>query len=149
MLGCGSTIISILDGDVEHKFECTENCKDKSSCNCRALREKYGTLKKAFLPIASVEKFLYSILCEGSDSKFKKIIGDKYFQRESIDVLIDKYNADCSGNAGTSKGLYKYLIKDLASRKMTEEKFLGDLCSDILKYFDYSEFVDKLKIMLT
>ena len=138
-VGQGTTLVSILDGDVIDR--CNEN-------------PEYKPLKKAFLPIASVKKFLYSVLCENGNPQLKRVIGDKYFQRESIDTLIAKFNKKNplrSQKLSTlSKDFYDVLIDDLSSRDINEPLFLEKLCSDIFPSLNnYQVFEYNLRSMLT
>ena len=107
------------------------------------------SLEKAFLPIASVEKFLYSVLYESSNPQLKRVIGDKYFQRESIDGLIVKYNEKYPKKSTKltkkSKDFYDILVDDLSSRRISEELFLDKLCGDILQHVNYQSFEANLK----
>ena len=67
VLGMGREIISIIDGDVSNKIP-----------------KEFDSLKKLFLPIKSIEKFLYEVIIKKPNLQLKKIINDKYFPVESI-----------------------------------------------------------------
>jgi len=137
-VGQGTTLVSILDGDA------VDSCNESP---------EYKPLKKAFLPIASVKKFLYSVLCENLNPQLKRIIGDKYFQRESIDTLIAEYNKKYPVRSHKlsklSKDFYDVLIDDLSSRDINEALFLEKICNDILQNLNYQSFEYNLRSMLT
>jgi hypothetical protein len=114
ILGVGKKVFSILDGDVQN-----------------SITREYRTLKKLFLPINSVEKYLYKILIGAVNLPMKKQTNDKFFQVESLDsliadyknneeqsrkLLLDKYREDNDG-----KKLYHHLLKNLRSTQITEE----------------------------
>jgi len=44
-----------------------------------------------FLPINSIEKYLYQKLVDSPDVGIKKQINDRFFQIESLDSLIAEY----------------------------------------------------------
>lgn len=62
VLGLGRQIISILDGDIINNVS-----------------SEYKDVKKLFLPIKSIEKYLYKVIIEEPDSKIIRILNDKYF----------------------------------------------------------------------
>jgi predicted ATPase len=74
ILGVGRKIFSILDGDVQN-----------------IITKEYKSLKKLFLPINSVEKYLYNNLITYQDLILGKQINDKFFQIESLESLINEY----------------------------------------------------------
>ena len=117
VVGIGTKIISVLDGDIES--QCIKN-------------HDYNTLLKLFLPIPSIEKFLYQVLINAKDKNFKKIINDKYFQLKSIDRIISDFNRDnISAPKHPDKIFYRYLKNDLEERKISEDNFIASLCDDI------------------
>lgn len=141
LLGPGAKIISVLDGDVVN-----------------LLTRQQKKIPHLFLPIASVEKFLYSVIKENADPKLKKHIGDSYFKVKSLNEIISEYNNasaqdTADGKKDTkkdnNKNFYSKLLKELESIRWTEEEFLGYLSEDIIKYCDVSHFVDSLKKLLS
>jgi hypothetical protein len=132
VLGVGKNIISILDGDVK---------KDVKELN------KFENLKKLFLPIKSIEKYLYEKLINTPDRVFIKKFGDKYFRNRSLNDIINdyknNYNEDNNG-----KKLYKMLTSNLHSNGMSEETFLNYFSEDIVNEVDTDTFVSSLKRIL-
>jgi hypothetical protein len=137
ILGVGKKVFSILDGDVQNN--------DK----------EYKNLKKLFLPINSVEKYLYKILTGVPNLQMKKQINDKFFQVESLDsliagyknneeqskkLLLDKYREDNDG-----KRLYHHLLRNLRSHQITEETFIMGLYEIIIKNVNFDAFYNNLK----
>lgn len=134
VLGVGTKIISILDGDIENL------CKKK---------DEYQRLIKLFIPIPSIEKFLFEIIVNKKDKEFRKEINDKYFQLTSLDTIYAEFNAEHPDvKTHKDKIFYRYLIKDLSNRKITEEVFVESLCDDILEKIDVSKFVKSFATML-
>lgn len=130
LLGIGRMVISILDGDVQ------DQAKNKST-----------ELKKLFLPIESVEKFLYRVLLEKPDQKIKKIINDKYFQMNSVEKLISSYRVKFSNKTPDkpNKEFYKVLLDDIKGRGISEQSFVMNLAEDIFEHVSFDNFSKKLK----
>lgn len=133
VLGIGREIISILDGDVESE-----------------VGNEYKNQRKLFLPIKSIEKFLYEILVTKVNNKFKKVLNDKYFQIESIDLILSDFNRQHPKLPGhPDKKLYFKLCKNLEKRNISEKVFISNLCDDIMKEIDFTKFKDSLKTELS
>lgn len=128
VLGVGTRIISILDGDVIEGL---------------GKNQEYENLSKLGLPFPSVEKYLYSSLYQGKIPELKKELGDKYFQLNSIKDLIAEYNK--TYEKPQNKSFYSYLLQDLAKRNITEDTFISFLCEDIAKYVNLDNFAQQLK----
>lgn len=124
VLGVNKTIVSILDGDVSD-----------------IVPSEYNDLKKFFLPIKSIEKYLYDILINGGDGKLKKIINDKYFTIKSLDDIISEFYEVCNDNTkNKDKKLYHRLKRDLESRNVSEEIFIEKFSDDIIKNVSFESF---------
>lgn len=129
VLGTNAKIISILDGDMQGK-----------------LTKEQKKLPSLFLPIPSVEKYLYSVIKENSDKKLKKIIKDKYFVVTSLDNIIAEYNkGTLSGSSDNNKNFYNVLCNNLKSIGTSEDTFISGLCDDIMSNVDFTKFADNLK----
>jgi len=72
VIGPGCRIVSVLDGDI--KADCSKS-------------KVFQDLTKLFIPIASIEKYLFSILYLKENMDLRKRIIDKYFQLKSLDTL--------------------------------------------------------------
>ena len=117
ILGIGKKVISIYDGDVE---------TDVRS------RQEYNNLPKSFLPIPSVEKFMYNKLIKNYESNFVKYIGDRFFTLTSIDSVIKEYNNEiCRGDDNNGKKLYKLLLTTLNKINKSEESLIESICTFI------------------
>ena len=128
VLGVDRQIFSIIDGDVK------DNIPDK-----------YKNLKKFFLPIESVEKFLLDVCVKKKNEDLKKIIGDKYFTVTSIGELVAQHNKQYpKGTSSESKKFYFRLICDLKNRGISEEVFVEKLASDIIEKVDFGRFAEQL-----
>lgn len=134
IMGVGTQITSILDGDIGTQ------CSSK---------DEYKNIRKLFLPIPSIEKFLFNVIHEQSDKKMRKIIGDKYFQTKSLDEIVSTFNKDTSFlKKNLDKVFYRELVKELAQRKISEDSFIAELCEDIYNNLDFSTFASTLKKMV-
>jgi hypothetical protein len=141
ILGIGKKVFSVLDGDVQG-----------------AVADQFKTVKKLFLPINSVEKYLANILVQRPVLSLRKEINDKFFQIESLESLIDEYrkNEDKNRKAldkykddADGKRLYNHLLKNLKSHRISEEVFIAELYEIIIKYVDFSAFYTNLEKELT
>lgn len=129
VLGIGTRIISILDGDVEGKL----TKADKRNLHM-------------FLPVSSVEKFLYGIIKENNNPKFRKMLADKYFTVKSLNEILSEYNKGTQlGQTDDNKTFWAKLIKELSAVGITEQEFLSNLTVDIIRHFDLTRFTDNLK----
>lgn len=129
-LGRDKFVFSIIDGDVEGDVK---KCKE------------FENLKKLFLPIKSVEKYLYKKLIVDKDNEFIKIIGNKYFTLDPLESIIRAYEAkDYLKSDTTGKSLFKLLLEYLGKMKVKEEDFVKDFCEDLFVYENFN----KLKISI-
>lgn len=129
ILGTNAKILSILDGDMQ------EN-----------LSKYQKKLPHLFLPIMSVEKFLYSVIKENSNPALRRIINDKYFIVSSLNDIVAEYNkGTLEGATDNNKNFYKVLCNQLVSIGTSEEVFVSGLCDDIVENIDFTKFVRNLK----
>lgn len=134
MLGQGCDLISILDGDVE------EQCRSKYGQGTREF-----TLKKLFLPIHSVEKFLKKKLVDEPCVDFAKKIGDRFFIARSIEDIVNDYSTSPKTGADNSgKNLFRVLTACAEDQGYTRERFKSDLCSFLTDNTEVSTLKSKL-----
>ena len=132
VLGTSTKIISILDGDVEGK-----------------LTKKQKNIPHCFLPIMSIEKYLYSVIKEKTNPSLRRIINDKYFIVRSLDDIVSEYNSNTQANAkDDNKNFYAKLIEELTKIGTKEEVFITGLCDDLEQNVNSSKFVSNLCGML-
>ena len=132
ILGTNTHIVSILDGDV-----------------ATLLNKEQKKFPHLFLPVPSIEKFLYDIIKNDSNPKLKQIINDKYFIVQSLSEIVSQYNrSTLNGSTDNNKNFYKKLMLELESIGTKESVFVTGLCDDIIDNIDISKFVDALKKML-
>lgn len=128
VLGLNKQIISILDGDI-----------------IQEANNGFQDIRKLFLPIKSIEKYLYEVIIEKKNSKVRKVINDKYFTIKSLDTLISAYNQRYKTvPKQPDKKFYFSLIKDLENRGVTEDMFIVNLVDDLLKNVDFSKLTKQL-----
>lgn len=133
VLGLGREVISIIDGDVKGDVP-----------------KEFSSLRKLFLPIKSIEKYLYEILIEKPNLSLKKTINDKYFPVDSIDSLVAEHNVQYPTKTDhPDKKLYFRLRKNLESRGINELMFVHKLAEDIMKVISFDTFSDNIKKLLT
>ena len=138
ILGVGKKVFSILDGDVQG-----------------SIPKEYSSLKKLFLPINSVEKYLLKILIHEPNLALKKQINDKFFQIESLASLLDEYKKDEEHTEkilnnkykedNDGKRLYHHLMKNMRFHKITEESFITELHDIIINHINFDSFNEHLK----
>lgn len=132
VLGVGREVFSVIDGDVK-----------------QLIPKEFDGLKKLFLPIKSIEKFLYEIVIEKPNPALKKIINDKYFQVESLDTLAAEHNLQYPKADHPDKKFYFRLRKNLEGRGIDELMFVHKLADDIMKEVSFSKFESSLEQMLS
>lgn len=130
ILGTNTTIVSILDGDI---------AKD--------LNKEQKKMPHLFLPIPSVEKFLYEVIKENKKTELKHIINDKYFTVQSLEEIVSKYNKGTMDGrlSDSNKNFYKMLISELESFGTKEDVFISGLCDDIIDNIDITNFKDSIE----
>ena len=132
VLGLGREIISIIDGDVKDDVPA-----------------EFDSLRKLFLPIKSIEKYLYEKLIKNPDAVFKKTINDKYFPVDSIDTLVAEHNSKYPSNVDRpDKKFYFRLRKNLESRGVDEIVFVTKLAEDIMAHTSFDSFGNSLSAIL-
>lgn len=129
--GIGSKIFSVLDGDIKNEVP-----------------SKYKKISKLFLPIASIEKYLYKIITTNYNLNLKKEINDYFFNIESLDYILADYFKNYVNNDNDGKTLYKELRKNLSKRNISEDSFIKELCNIIIKYEDFGKFENDIKKFL-
>lgn len=135
--GTGKHIISIYDGDVEERV---------------SKKDGYKTLKKCFLPIPSVEKYLKKKLIDCPDRKFIKLIGDKYFNQRSLQDIISGYKnkvRTLQKKDADGKKLYETIVDNIGGAGMSENDFIKHLSDDIYDYEKPLKFVETLTNFLS
>lgn len=124
--GVGTTIFSVLDGDVKNENN---------------IGREYSKLQKMFLPINSIEKYLYKVCTNNSCSKVKREVNDTFFNVESLDEILADY-VESGDNNG--KALYRRILNNLERRGITEESFIKELCEIIMRHENFSAFSSEL-----
>lgn len=125
--GVGTKVISILDGDAEE-----------------LITKEYNSYPKLFLPIQSIEKYLYKMLIMKPNRVVKKEINDNFFIVESLDAILSDYCIGESQKDNNGKTLYAKILRDLEKRKISEEVFVSGLSKIIMKNHDFSRFEKSL-----
>ncbi len=133
VLGLSKQIVSILDGDIQDD-----------------VNEEYKDIKKLFLPIKSIEKYLYEVVYQNKNPLVRKIVNDKYFPIKSLDTLVMEYNKNYPKvPKQPDKKFYFKLRKDLENRGVTEDMFIVNLVDDLLEHVDFSGLRKGLNSLLS
>lgn len=117
LVGPGVKIISVLDGDVEQDFKKTFS-----------KNEQYKNLPVGFLPVMSLEKYLYKKLYTNKDTEFFKEINDRFFQVKSLKEVIGEMP-----NVGNNKDFYNSLMRALNAQGIDSIIFEQKVCDIICK----------------
>lgn len=134
VIGVNKKIISILDGDVISDV---------------GKKEAYKNLAKAFLPIQSIEKFIYAIVFNRSSPRLRKLINDKYFPIKSLDDLMAEHVAQYGVLSKSPDKLFYFRVKkDLEARNINESYFISNLSEDIKREVDFTSFSNTLRRLL-
>lgn len=142
VLGVGKNVFSILDGDVKSE-----------------IKNKYKTLKKFFLPIQSIEKFLRKHIIIDKEYSIKKEINDTFFTVRSLDDIINGYKeeqkqlketlGDSFKDDADGKKFYESVLSEIKKNNYSEEDFINKIYELIKTKFDLSSFNENLKKALT
>ncbi|MEY8720557.1 AAA family ATPase [Bacteroides stercorirosoris] len=132
VLGTNTAIISILDGDIANN-----------------LNKEQKKLPHIFLPIPSIEKFLYGVIKENNNPQLRRIINDKYFIVQSLDEIVSQYNkGTLEGAVDNNKNFYKKIRIELENIGTKESVFVTGLCDDIIENININAFIDSLRSKL-
>lgn len=132
VLGLGKQIMSILDGDIKDDVP-----------------NDYKDIKKLFLPIKSIEKYLYEVAVEDKNPALKRVLNDKYFTMHSLDTLVMEHHKRYpSQPKQPDKKFYFGLKKDFESRGISEESFINNLVDDLLENVDFSSLTTNIRSLL-
>jgi hypothetical protein len=127
-------IFSVIDGDV----------KDEAN-----KVEQYKPLRKLFLPIKSVEKYLFQKLISSPDRNFIRQIGNKYFTLDSIDSILRSARLDQSLMKDMSgKKLFELLCEYLEKVHLGRDDFTKSVCDDIFLYEDFSKLTENIETFI-
>lgn len=112
ILGRDKFTFSIIDGDVKDEVN---------------KHTEYKALKKLFLPIKSLEKYLYQKILVDKDDTFITYFGNRYFTLTSFDEIVK----GVCGNAYvmqdiSGKALYELILKKLALERVDEDTLIRD-----------------------
>ena len=112
ILGRDKFTFSIIDGDVIDDVNKNAN---------------YKALKKLFLPIKSLEKYLYAKILMNNDGEFINYFGNRYFTLTSFDEVIKECRSNTYVMGDISgKALYEFIVKKLSIERVDEESLIKD-----------------------
>ena len=131
ILGRDKFTFSIIDGDVA----------DEVNKN-----DKYKPLKKLFLPIKSLEKYLYQKILVESNIDLITYIGNRFFVLTSFDDIV----RECRRNEyvmkdESGKALYELIIKRLSLERITEDSLIKDFSEYLFEKENFSKLKDSIE----
>ena len=133
LVGIGRTVLSVLDGDIENE------CKEKF-----IRRGIYNNLNVRFLPIKSVEKYLFDKLWVNADSKFTKKFGDKFFQIRSLLDILQDFKNNFPVKKQLPKNLWGLIRACAEEQNLREKEFLTKVSEFIYEIENFDELGSKL-----
>ncbi|MBU5473359.1 ATP-dependent nuclease [Roseburia sp. MSJ-14] len=131
ILGRDKFTFSIIDGDVQQQASRVE---------------QYKSLKKLFLPIMSLEKYLYQKILAENDTEFITYFGNRYFTLTSFDDIVKgcKSNQYIMGDK-SGKALYELLIKKLKNERVDEDTLIRDFSSYLFDKENFSTLQSQIE----
>ena len=117
--GDSCEIMTILDGDIEIEAKAY-------------LDKKPQMINVAFLPIKSLEKFIFDTLIDNKDRNVFSRIENSFFRGKGLKVIIDSYkeqnlNGD-QKELRKGKKLWDYLLVEAINQGSNESRFTDYLC---------------------
>ena len=130
-------IYSILDGDV----------KDDVKSKCVKTPE-YKVLKKNFLPIDSLEKYLYTEIINNKNIEFIKYINDNYYENNKFMQIIESYDRnETAKDAWKGKNLLENMIKNYEG---SADDLKNNIATYIVDYcYDFQKLIENLSEILS
>ncbi|MEW6607449.1 MAG: AAA family ATPase [bacterium] len=123
IMGRDKFVFSILDGDVKDEVNKVE---------------KFKHLRKLFLPIYSIEKFLYSVFIANPNAELIRVVGNRLFTYKSLETIIREYKlVNKTNDDKDGKKLYSYLIDELDAVKLSEKEFINSLSEVIMNAINF------------
>lgn len=97
--------------------------------------KQYSGIKVDFLPIASLEKYLYSKLVRDKDKKLFILLDTYLFQKRPLLDILNQYQKEVKAKDNDGKSLYGVLINEVKSMRKDRE----NLVEIIVKYIIENE----------
>lgn len=134
-IGRDKFVFSIIDGDVVNEVNKNKN---------------YQSLKKLFLPIKSMEKYLFQKIIKEKDNEFIRYVGNKYFTLTSLETI----RQNCLKNKfllqdESGKQLFKILLQNLEQVGLIEETFIRDFSLDLFEFENFSKLQNNIEDFIT
>ena len=131
ILGRDKFTFSIIDGDVA------------STVN---KNEKYKPLKKLFLPIKSLEKYLYQKILVENNIELITYIGNRFFVLTSFeDIVKESRRNEYVMKDASGKALYELIIKKLNTERIPEDALIKDFSEYLFDKEDFSRLRDNIE----
>lgn len=119
LLQKGTKLAIVLDRDIKEKVP-----------EFTSKHRQYSGIKVDFLPIASLEKYLYSKLIIKKDAKLFALLDTYLFQKRPLSEILKQYIKEVEDADNDGKSLYGFLINEIRSMRKDRE----ELVDIIVKY---------------
>lgn len=126
ILGVGKKVFSILDRDIMD-----------------SIKGKYKRLKKIFLPIPSIEKFLYNKIIVEKNVNIIKELNDTFFIVKSIGEIISQYKQKYKED-NDGKKLYHMILNEISKNSYSEDDLINTIYKIGSRHIDFSKFNSQL-----
>lgn len=131
ILGRDKFTFSIIDGDVKEEVN---------------KRTEYRALKKLFLPIKSLEKYLYQKILIDKDASFITYFGNRYFTLTSFDEIIKEGRSNAYVSQDVSgKALYELILKKLVAERVDEDTLVRDFSEYLFAKENFSSLQNNIE----
>lgn len=124
-IGGAKEIINILDGDIKQDaLSYVKNNNISLKCN--------------FLPIKSVEKYIYEEVFEKNDRELRTEIENAFFKVKGIRQIVADYRRSLHENSDEKelrkgKVFWRFLIKEVIEQGEQEQIFVDHICNLVIK----------------
>lgn len=136
LAGHNSTIISILDGDIEADYE-----------NKYKENKDYSVLRKVFLPIFSVEKYLKKHLIDEFNNDLYTSIAAEFYQVRSLNDILKDYSKKFPKD-NNGKKLFSLLQSCSMDTGRENPEFTDRMIDLIVRYSDFEQFASSIDSMI-
>ena len=131
ILGRDKFTFSIIDGDVQQQVNHIQI---------------YKPFKKLFLPIKSLEKYLYEKILLENDAEFKSYFGNRFYILTSFDDIIKQ----CKGKAyvmqdKSGKAFYEVIRKSLVVERVEEDALVKDISEYLFKKENFADLQSNIE----
>lgn len=134
ILGRDKFTFSIIDGDVKREVNGVA---------------KYKPMKKLFLPIKSLEKYIYQKVFVENNIEFISYFGNRYFTLTPFDEIIKQCKAkEYIKRDESGKEFYKVILDKLKDEHVEEESLVKDFSAYLFEKEKFSELQAQIEAFI-